>query len=261
MAAQSSTELCAFLFMGYQDIFLSSTDSTNRIAREMGANGAAHGSGVVADTQTAGRGRLGREWFSPPGKNLYCSYVVRPDINLEDYPKLTLAAGVAVVDCLGQTTYVEAGLKWPNDIYIDNRKCGGILCESSSITENTFAIIGIGINCNLSDADIPEDLKGIATSLSIESGTRVNVRKLFHDIRDSLLDVILILEKRGFSEILTSWNSYDSFRSTRMTWVRADGKPVEGVSLGPDPDGSLVVEDSDGNRHKVISGDVTLVES
>ena len=247
--------------MGYQDIFLTSTDSTNRIAKEMGANGIAHGTGVVADTQTAGRGRLGREWFSPPGKNLYCSYVVRPELDLKDYPKLTMAAGVAVVECLGQTTNVEAGLKWPNDIYTGNRKCGGILCESSSNTDNAFAIIGIGINCNLSDADIPDDLKGIATSLGIESGNYVNVRQLFYDLRGCLLDVILIFEEKGFGEILTSWKSYDIFRGQRMTWVREDGKPVEGISLGPDADGSLLVQDVDGNRHKVISGDVALIGS
>ena len=245
--------------MGYQDIFLASTDSTNRNAKQMGVEGVTHGSGVVADTQTAGRGRLDREWFSPPGKNLYCSYVVRPDLDLVDYPKLTMAAGVAVVDCLRQTSRIEAGLKWPNDIYINTRKCGGILCESFSSSDTTFAIIGIGINCNLSYADIPEDLKGIATSLSIESGTRVNVRKLYNDLRDHLLDVILHFEEKGFSEILTSWNRYDLFRGKRMTWVRADGAPVEGVSLGADPDGSLVVEDTEGNRHEVISGDVSLI--
>ena len=246
--------------MGYQDIFLDSIDSTNRLAKEMGADGVVHGSGVVADTQTAGRGRLGREWFSPPGKNLYCSYVVRPAIDLEDYPKLTMVAGVAVVDCLRQTCGVKAGLKWPNDVYVDNRKCGGILCESSSDSDSVFAVIGIGINCNLSASDFPEELKNIATSLRIEGGTAVDVGQLFNDIRNCLLDVIRDLEERGFDEILKSWNSYDLFRGKRMTWVREDGKPVEGISLGPDPDGSLVVQGKDGNRHKVISGDVAVID-
>ena len=83
--------------MGYQDIFLAITDSTNRVAKELGETGGVHGSGVFANAQTAGRGRLGREWFSPPGKNLYCSYLVRPDIGPEEYPKLTMVAGVAAV--------------------------------------------------------------------------------------------------------------------------------------------------------------------
>lgn len=244
--------------MGYRDIFLDSTDSTNRIAKELAQDGAVHGSGVVADTQTAGRGRLGREWFSPPGKNLYCSYVVRPDIALEDYPKLTMVAGVAVVDCLRRTYGVEAGLKWPNDIYIDDRKCGGILCESSFTSATPFAVIGIGINCNLQDTDFPEELKNIATSVLIEGGVTIDTHQLYVDLRQHLLGAIKEFEDQGFSPILTRWNRFDAFRGTPMTWVREDGQAVEGISLGPDLDGSLVVQDKDEKRHKVISGDVTL---
>lgn len=247
--------------MAYQDIFLESTDSTNRVARELGQKGSAHGSGVMAGTQTTGRGRLGREWFSPPGKNLYCSYLVRPDIRLKDYPKLTMVAGVAAAQCLQEISDISVGLKWPNDLYIKSRKCGGILCESSLAPDGSFGVIGIGINCNLSDSDIPEELKEIATSVLIESGATIDIRELFVVLRDHLLDLICDFEEQGFAEILTRWNSYDVFRGKRMTWVRGDGKPVDGVSLGPDLDGSLVVQDSDGNRHKVISGDVTLAGS
>ena len=247
--------------MDYRDIFLESTDSTNRVARKLGEQGGEHGSGVLADTQTGGRGRLGRAWFSPPGKNLYCSYLVRPDIGLAEYPKLTMVAGVAAAQCLQEICTIPVGLKWPNDLYIKSRKCGGILCESSLAPGDSFAVIGIGINCNLSDSDFPGELKEIATSVLIESGIAIDPKELFVRLRDTLLDAVSDFEKQGFSEILTRWNRFDAFRGTHMTWVREDGQPVEGISLGPDLDGSLVVQDSDGNRHKVISGDVTLAGS
>ena len=246
--------------MGYQDIFLETTDSTNRVARKLAEQGGEHGSGVLAGTQTAGRGRLGRAWFSPPGKNLYCSYVVRPDIDLEEYPKLTMVAGVAAARCVQDTSAVAIGLKWPNDLYIATRKCGGILCESSITAGSPFAVIGIGINCNLSDSDIPKELKDIATSLLVEGGVTIDITRLFGDLREHLLDTIRDFEKYGFAEILTRWKHFDSFRGKRMTWVREDGIPVEGINLGPDLEGSLVVKDSDGNLHKVISGDVALID-
>jgi BirA family biotin operon repressor/biotin-[acetyl-CoA-carboxylase] ligase len=247
--------------MGYQDLFLKTAASTNRVAKEMGADGVVHGSGVVAETQTAGRGRLGRQWHSPPGGNLYCSYVVRPAIAPQEYPKLTMVAGVAAAQCVQENSSIHINLKWPNDLYIGTRKCGGILCESTSVSASPFAVIGIGINCNQSDSDIPGNLKGIATSLLIEGGSRINTKKLYTDLREYLLEAIGEFEKRGFSEILTRWNRFDAFRGTRMTWVREDGTPIEGISLGPDLDGSLLVQDDDGNRHKVISGDVTLAGS
>lgn len=247
--------------MGYQDIFLDSTDSTNRIAKELGHDGAVHGSGVVTDTQTAGRGRLGRVWHSPPGRNLYCSYVVRPDIDVQDYPKLAMVAGVAAARCVQERFSIAVGLKWPNDLYIRTRKCGGILCESSLTSATSFAVIGIGINCNLRDSEIPEELKGRATSLLIEGGGTTDTQQLFVDLREHLLDAVEAFEQLGFSYILTQWNRFDAFRGTPMTWVREDGKALEGVSLGPDLDGSLVVQDKDGKCHKVISGDVTLAGS
>lgn len=244
--------------MDYQDTFLETTDSTNRVARELGQKGGAHGSGVMAGTQTGGRGRRGREWFSPPGKNLYCSYLVRPDIRLDDYPKLTMVAGVAAVQCLQEISDISVGLKWPNDLYMKSRKCGGILCESSLAPGDSYGVIGIGINCNLSDSDLPEELKEIATSLFIESGVTIDPRQLFGALREHLLDTIRDFEDQGFAEILNRWNRYDLFYGKRMTWVREDGKPVSGINLGPEIDGTLLVEDDDGNRHRVMSGDVTL---
>ncbi len=245
--------------MDFTDLHLQTTDSTNRVAREMGQAGADHGSGVVADSQSSGRGRLGRAWFSPTGTNLYCSYIVRPNLQPEDFPKLTMAAGVAAARCLESLPGISVGLKWPNDLYLGARKCGGILSEfSTDQHEKPFAVIGIGINCNLTDSEIPEDLRARATSLLIESGSTVDIKQLFRDLRTSLLDIIHVFENNGFAEIINRWHRFDMFRGKKMSWARPDGTEVAGENLGPDEDGALMVKDACGTIHHVLSGEITF---
>lgn len=248
--------------MDYDDLHLHSIDSTNREARKRGSAGVVHGSGVAADTQTSGRGRLGRVWFSPAGKNLYCSYIVRPAIEADQFPKLTMAAGVAAAHCLQSISGINPGLKWPNDLYIGARKCGGILCEfSTDSRQQPFAVVGVGINCNLTELDVPEELVGIATSVLIESGSAVDIRQLFQQLRTHLLLTIEVFEKSGFGEILDSWNKLDIFRGTLMSWTRPDGTILQGENLGPDQEGALMVRDADAKVHHIFSGEVTSAGS
>ncbi len=245
--------------MDYQDIFLESTDSTNRVARELGQKGGAHGSGVRAETQTAGRGRLGRAWFSPPGVNLYCSYIVRVEIALEHFPRLTLAAGVALATCLHDYSHNDVGLKWPNDLFIGARKCAGILSETSTDRDDRlFAVIGVGVNCNLSADQIPANLRDRATSLLIESGKAIDRKRLYSQLRMTLLATLEEFEQQGFSSVLKRWHKYDLFRGRQMAWQRPDGSRVKGENLGPAEDGSLLVRDAQGIVHRVLSGDVNL---
>ncbi len=248
--------------MGYDDLYLHSIDSTNRVARQRGSAGGGHGSAVAAYTQTSGRGRLGRTWFSPAGKNLYCSYIVRPAIEADQFPKLTMAAGVAAARCLQSIGGIDIGLKWPNDLYLGARKCGGILCEFSTDNHNQpFAVIGVGINCNLIESDFPEELRAIATSVLIESGSAVDIRQLFEQLRTHLLHTIEVFEKGGFGEILDSWNTFDIFRGTMMTWTRPDGTILQGENLGPDQEGALMVRDAEAKVYRIFSGEVTSAGS
>jgi len=252
--------LCAF-FMNYQDIYLQQTDSTNLQARKLAGQGAIHGSGVLADCQTAGRGRLAREWFSPPGANLYCSYILRPAIRVDDFSKLTMVAGLATAHYLNTLSSVPVGLKWPNDIHIGGKKCGGILCESEiSNGESTanYAIIGIGLNLNISRDQLPEHLQQLATSLFIETGVHYDARKIFRELRTELLDCVRDFEERGFHYSLEQWRKYDTTYGKWLEWVTPDGRKVRGKSLGPDDEGLLQVEDRRGTIHQVISGDVSL---
>ena len=244
--------------MDVSDLHLGKTDSTNRVAIELGQNGAAHGSGVIAEQQDSGRGRLGRNWFSPAAKNLYCSYVVRPSIPQEHYPKLTMVAGVAAAQCLESSTDITITLKWPNDIFIGTRKCGGILSEFCIDQHgDPFAVVGVGINCNLIRTDLPEELRAIATSLLIEGGEPIDIHRMFSELRERFLSTIVAFETAGFNSLLALWSNFDHFRGKTMRWTRPGGEQLEGENLGPDDDGALMVRDCDGRIHHICSGEVT----
>ncbi len=248
--------------ISYQDEFLPVVDSTNRRARLLADQGALHGSGVRADRQTAGRGRLRRTWYSPAGRNLYCSYILRPRLSPADYPRLTMVAGLAAAEVVQRCSPgVRVGLKWPNDLMIGGKKCGGILCESSvdhADGRHSFAIVGVGINLNLTSDELPAALRSIATSLVIEGAPPVDPAVMFSAMRDQLLADVAVYETEGFQEVLVRWCRFDVLAGKRATWVAQTGEVVSGVSLGPDEKGLLRIEDESGAIHTVVSGDITL---
>jgi len=250
-----------FLFIMYPIHFLASTPSTNILAKKLAEDGALHGTAVIATNQTKGRGRLGKSWYSAAGKGLYCSIIVRTRLSVEDYPKITLAAGLAVAFAIDRIAGVFSQLKWPNDIFIDGKKCGGILTESSSLNEpveRRYAVIGIGLNLGLIVEEFPVDIRDKTTSLFIETGKNYDVERLFSAIREEILRQLEIFYNDGFSPILTSWKDRDFLLGREMECVSSQGKIITGVSLGPDAEGQLHVKDPDGKIHTVLSGDIRL---
>ena len=131
-------------------IMLETTESTNTVAMELGKQGAAAGTLVIAESQTKGRGRLSRTWISPKGTGLYFSIILRPKLDLEDLPKITIAAGVAICKALEKATSVAPQIKWPNDILVDNKKCGGILTEAGPLTASDLPLVILGVGLNIS---------------------------------------------------------------------------------------------------------------
>lgn len=239
-----------------------STESTNRDAVVLAEHGAVHGTAIIAETQTMGRGRLGKTWDSPPGKGLYCSIIIRPRLTPEEFPHLTFVAGLAVAEVVQQLYRLDPGLKWPNDLYFNNRKCGGILTESSSLNNsaaNRFAVVGIGLNINTRLADFPPELRNTATSLYIESGREMVIDGVFQAIRNQLLRQIEEFERYGFAPVIAKWRTRDFLLGKRLAWVSVAGDIIEGISLGPDDDGQLHVRDAYGKVHAVLSGDIRLV--
>ena len=224
-------------------------DSTNRVAMEMAENGAPHGTVVVADEQTAGRGRMGRRWVSPPGKNLYVSLLLRPSVPTVEAPRLALVAGVALADAV-EAGGVPASLKWPNDLYCGGRKAAGILAEMASDPDGVrHVVIGMGLNVNMEEADIPSDLRDTATSLRIRAGR--TFRRV--DVLARLLDAFGMRYEEflggGFAALHDGWDRRDFLRGRRVLlrrqggegWGTADGLDTGGA-LRFLPDGGLAVE-------------------
>ena len=230
-------------------VILAVTDSTNRVAMEMAENGAKHGTVVVADAQTDGRGRMGRRWVSPSGKNLYVSLLLRPSVPAVDAPRLALVAGVALADAV-EAVGVPVSLKWPNDLYCGGRKAAGILAEMASDTDGVrHVVIGVGLNVNMEESDFPQELRATATSLRILAG------KAFRrvDVLARLLDAFGMRYAEflggGFASLRDGWDRRDFLLGSRVLlrrqggerWGTADGLDAVGA-LRFLPDGSTAIE-------------------
>ena len=160
--------------IGCQIHYFEEVESTQNIARNLAAEGAPHGTVVIAETQSAGRGRMGRGWHSPPGVNLYTTIILRPKIAMAEVPRLSLVAGIAAAEALEEVAPGIVQLKWPNDVWLNGRKAGGIIAEA--VTDRTqqldSVLVGIGLNLNLAADDVPPEIRERAISVLIATGRR-----------------------------------------------------------------------------------------
>ncbi len=255
-------ELCTFFLFMDNVLRLPLTDSTNEDAYKLALKGAEHGFGVIADSQRAGKGRLGKDWESPAGTGLYCSIIIRPKLSFVDFPKITLTAGLALCRAV-ENLQVDSsfGLKWPNDLYCNQKKCGGILVESSSVScleKDSFVIVGIGLNVNTKLDQFQLELQQKATSLLIISGEFYDLRDLYRRVHGSLLEHIHTHETKGFSCIRKEWSKRDVLFGKEMQWLTAKKTVVTARGLGIDENGQLLAKDRYGKIHAILSGDVHL---
>ena len=233
-------------WLGRRIELFDSLPSTNREAAQLAQADVEHGTVVAADGQTAGRGRLSRTWFSPPGANLYCSVILRtarPSERLTEWLSwLPLVSALAAAEAIEQVSSLHVSVKWPNDLLISERKVGGILCESGTgIRSDPFQIIGIGINVNVDHDDWPTELRDSATSIWQE-------RKIVVDRNRLLAQVLLELEQCLDELVVHRTNriamAYHQRCSTIGRTVRAtlgNGEIVVGLAEGISQDGSLRV--------------------
>ncbi|RYZ34099.1 MAG: biotin--[acetyl-CoA-carboxylase] ligase, partial [Myxococcaceae bacterium] len=229
--------------------------STNATAFRLAQDGAPHGTVVVAEQQTAGKGRRGRAWVSPPGLNLYFSAILRPELPPQRAPELTLVAAVALAEALRETGS-DAAIKWPNDVQLGGRKVAGILTELSAEPERVhFVIVGVGVNLNAGPEHFPEDLRDTATSLSQALGRPV-VRAAFTAALWARLEVWLdTYLASGFDAVRTRWKALSSTLGQQVR-VRTDRGDWEGFAEDIDPTGALMVRTADGRLERVLAGDV-----
>ncbi|HVP65766.1 MAG TPA: biotin--[acetyl-CoA-carboxylase] ligase [Anaeromyxobacteraceae bacterium] len=232
-------------------------ESTSDLAKELAEQGAAHGEVVIAERQTAGRGRRGRSWSSPAGKNLYLSAVLRPELPPQRAAELTLVASLAVCDACRQAG-VDAGIKWPNDVLVGGRKVAGILTELAAEPDVVhWVVVGIGVNLNAGREDFPEEIRDEATSLAIERGQPVP-RALFAAALLSLLEQWLDRHaEEGFEAVRRAWRERSATLG-RSVRVEVDGGEVDGVADDLDESGALLVR-SESGLVRVVAGDVRLL--
>ena len=230
--------------------------STQLLAHEAAAKGAPEGTLVLAELQTGGKGRLGRQWHSPRGSGIWMSLIVRPQIPLPKTPQMTLLTAVAIARTIQEETGLQVRIKWPNDLFIGDKKVCGILTELHAEADQVhYLVIGIGINVNNEAADFPEPLAQIATSLRIESGTKVDRLQLLQRFCANFEETYDRYLQRGFQPVKEEWESL-SYTIGRWVSVQTISQSLEGRAVGLDDEGVLLLEDEAGNRHKVYSADV-----
>ena len=231
-------------------------DSTNARAWQLGEAGAVAGSVVVADAQSAGKGRLGRRWASPPGVNLYLSVLLRPLLEPRHAPQLTFLSSVAVARTIERCSGLRPTVKWPNDVLLNGRKVAGLLNEMSAETESIhFVVLGIGVNLNMSADQFPPDLRYPATSLALELGAPVARTGFCRALLEELDELYALYQSRGFVAIREAWQAYFTLLGQRVA-IEGINQRQEGTVAGLDQDGALLLRGADGSVDRILAGDV-----
>jgi len=237
---------------GKKIFYFDTLTSTIDVAMDLGLKGVSSGTIILAESQTKGKGRLGRSWFSPKYKGLYLSLILRPDMLPAQAPILTLLAAVSICEAIKGSTGVVSQIKWPNDILINNKKLCGILTQVIAETDRIdFVIISAGINVN----NDKRSLISTATSLKEQKKEEVNRVSLLQEILRALEANYLILEKKGATQILEKWRHHNTTLGRRVK-VYCQHKHIEGEALDIDTDGGLLIRKDNGITEKVMAGDV-----
>ncbi len=247
-------------WLGRSYHYLETIDSTNDHALLLAAGGAPHGTVVVAETQTSGRGRLSREWLSLPNRGIYMSILLRDPLPVRTAPLSTYAAALSLAEVLRTEFALSSSLKWPNDIMIANRKAAGILTEMQSDQDfSRFLVIGIGINVNFTREELSGPFRYPATSISIEAEKPVKRQQV-------LLAFLHQFEKdyenflsNGFEGIVARVEAFSGILGKMITVACAD-REIRGQARGFTPEGALVLLCEDGSLETIWAGDVTRVE-
>jgi len=234
-----------------------SIDSTNNQAKVLANKGAEEGTVVIADYQTAGRGRLGRAWFAEPGSSLLFSVIIRPTFAADKIGLLPFFAAVGVALAIEKVTGIKCECKWPNDILLNGNKCCGILMESA-FQQNIHDYVIIGIGLNINQKIFIGDLESKATSLSNECSIEFDRRNVFCQIMSSLESLYTNTSKGDFDAVLKEWKTRAAIFGKQITLTQSS-EVISGTAIALAADGGLVVETKT-DRRVFYAGDVTLAK-
>lgn len=237
-------------------------DSTNRVAIDLGFRGYAHNTVVVADEQSGGKGRQARSFFSPPG-GLYMSALLRPQLFAAELSLITLAAGVACVRAIEMITGIFIQLKWPNDLYYNGKKLGGILTEAAPYSQATgsvpFVVVGIGLNVNTRLELFHDALRDLVTSLYYVGGLEYDIDTLLHSLVTALLEEVTLLRESP-EQVLAQWRCYDLLLGKKLSWQDPGGGVIQGTGNGLLPDGRYRLTTAGGDDYPVLAGDIAFID-
>ena len=240
-------------------VFEKEVDSTNRLARDLAIAGAVEGTIVVAESQTGGRGRKGRNWFSPPGVGIYLSLVLRPRFQPAEAPKMTLLAGVALAETIRPLVPSRVAIKWPNDVLAGGRKFAGILIEiGTEIDAIDYMVVGVGLNVNTPPGLFPAELRARVTSIAAESGHPVSRTDVLAAFLGRFEGWYGRVEREGFGPVIRRWRELSDMAGRRVR-VNSFSGSTEGVIEGIDDDGTLLLRTAAGGVERVIAGDVEYI--
>lgn len=232
--------------------------STQKIAHQLAQEGAEEGTLVVAELQTAGRGRMDRKWFSPKGTGVWMSLILRPPIPPQKTPQLTLLTAVAIAQAIQEVTGLVPDIKWPNDILMNGKKCVGILTELQADPDRVHSvIIGIGMNVNQTREQFPEDIRELATSLAIEKGEKIKRAELIQEVLEKMETLYRQYLQHGFLPIKLLWEGYAISIGKEITARMLNGT-IRGIARGITEEGVLMLEDADGVVHYIHSADISF---
>lgn len=247
---RTKLEHCRF---GTDIVYLQETDSTQNLALQRVREGVGEGLLVLAETQTAGRGRMGRQWHSPPGSGVYMSLIMQPRVPHRYMPQLTVVAAVALCRSLRRMTQADIRMKWPNDLYVGNRKISGILIEagqSSSALESSAVVMGVGISVNLRAEDIPQSLQEKATSLLAVTGQAWERESIVAHFLWELAEMMELYKTAGFGIFRTLWEA-NAWRPEQPIEMNTRTGTVRGYPESIDENGALLVRLEDGQLQVV----------
>ncbi len=234
------------------------TTSTNDIIEKMARDGLREGFVVFAESQTKGRGRLGRKWISPPGKGLWLSVLLRPALRPQETTQLTIASATALLRSIIQVTGLQPQIKWPNDLLIGDRKVAGILTELSAEPDRVHHVtLGIGVDVNMKESEWPLELRSVATSLRMVAGFEISRVELAATLLENLDRDYARICRGGFGEVADEWEEHCTTLGREVT-VQMGHRTIQGRAESLDDDGALLVRTEHGLLERVMGGDLTL---
>ncbi len=253
----SSCQYCPMPDLKFDTLRFDSLPSTNLEAAKRAREGAAEGLCIVASEQTAGRGRLGRQWLSPRDAGLYCSTILRPQFDQNQWPVITLMSAVVVHEALLAACALQTDIKWPNDILHDEKKLCGILAEIIETPTGRAVIVGIGIN--LTNNPFPPELVATATSVSSATGRPVNFEQVLAGLQECFVDWYERLNRpQGAGDIVAAWSQRSSYAEGKEIVIKDADTELRGTTQGLTREGALRVETEAGEVRIVRAGDVSL---